>query len=82
MENYKIVRTAAESTAALAPHKAFMITSTGSAGSAALSFFGENAGMTGAGPVSISVPASGTVILPLRVKATGAYSNCLCYMLD
>jgi len=82
MENYKIVRTAAASQTALAPHKAFMICATTNAGSAVLSFWGENSGSTGAASVTVRCPANDTLILPVRVKATGAFSNCTCYMLD
>lgn len=81
MENYRSVNGVPASTTSVPKHKAFMIVATGSAADAALTFYGQNTGITGAS-ATVRVPASDVLILPIRVKSTGALNNCTCYALN
>jgi hypothetical protein len=82
MENFKVVTPVVADTTSLPDHKAFMLCATASNGSAVLDFYGKSTGITGANDVTVRLLAHTTLILPVRVKATGTLTACTCYMLD
>ena len=81
MENYRSVTGVPASTTSVPKHKAFMIVAGTSNASATLTFYGRDAGITGAS-ATVNVNSRDVLILPIRVKSTGALSNCTCYTLN